>query len=80
MGSAHVKEVCHRLEEAGYREAAEAIRNRPPGGAVLTDQQKMDLWNVIRDWTGEVDAEAPDDVVKLREALEADHDVGRGGG
>lgn len=76
LGSAHVEEVCHRLDEAGYRESADAIRNRPPAGALLTHEQKVDLLNVTRDWIGEVGEEELGDAVRLREALEVDLDGG----
>jgi hypothetical protein len=70
LSAADVKEVCHRLDDAGYREAADLIRNRPPSGALLTRQQLVDLQSVLNVWIGEADVEALGDVVKLREALE----------
>jgi hypothetical protein len=75
LGEAHVKEVCHRLDDAGYRTTLELIRDRPPEGAPLTRRQKMELWKVLHDWLAEAGTEELDDVVKLCEALEADLDV-----
>ena len=70
----NVEEVCHRLDEAGYRETADAIRNRPQPGAVLTDEQTVDLREVLREWAREEAAEEPEDVARLRDALEAELD------
>lgn len=70
LSVAGVKEVCHRLDDTGYREAADLIRNRPPTGALLTRQQLVDLQGVLDAWIGEADVEGTGEVVKLREALE----------
>jgi hypothetical protein len=69
LSEAAVKEVCHRLDDAGSREAADLIRNRPPSGAALTRPQLLDLQGVLDAWIGEADVEGLDDVVKLRDAL-----------
>jgi hypothetical protein len=69
LSAAGVKEVCHRLDDAGYREAAELIRNRPSSGALLNRQQLVDLQDVLDAWIGEADVVGLGDVVKLREAL-----------
>ncbi len=65
-----VKEICHRLDEAGYRQLADLIRARPPTGAQLSHQELVDLRGVLEAWIGEADSDALTDVVKLREALE----------
>ena len=69
LSEASVEEVCHRLDDAGYREAADLNRDRPPTGALLTRQQLVDLRGVLDAWIGEAGAERPGDVVKLRKAL-----------
>jgi hypothetical protein len=84
VGSAHlsaagVEEVCHRLDDAGYRETAELIRDRPPTGALLTREQMVDLRDVLDEWIGEADAEGLAEVAKLREALETELEVGEDG-
>jgi hypothetical protein len=72
LGEYHVKEVCHRLDAAGYRTVFELIRNRPETGARLTGPQMRVLHRVLVEWIGEGDVRALDDVVKLREELEAE--------
>jgi hypothetical protein len=72
------QELLHRLDEASATGAAEAIRNRAPVGALLTDQQKTAVWNVIHDWIAEVGSEGLGHVLRLREALELDLDIGTG--
>lgn len=72
LGEYHVKEVCHRLDAAGYRTVFELIRNRPETGARLTRPQMRVLHRVLVEWIGEVDDGGLDDVVKLREELEAE--------
>ena len=72
LDAQRVEEVCHRLDEAGYRETADAIRNRPRAGAVLTDEQKVDLREVLREWARDEGADEPEDVATLRDALEAE--------
>ena len=68
----HLKEVCHRLDTAGYRTVFELIRDRPETGARLTRPQMSVLHAVLVEWIGEGDDRALDDVVKLREGLEAE--------
>jgi hypothetical protein len=72
LGEYHVKEVCHRLDAAGHRTVFELIRNRPETGARLTRSQMRLLHRVLVEWIGEGDEGALDDVVKLREELEAE--------
>jgi hypothetical protein len=72
LGEYHVKEVCHRLDAAGYRTVFELIRNRPETGARLTRSQMRVLHRVLVEWLSEQDDGGPDDVVKLREELEAE--------
>lgn len=76
VSEAGVKEVCHRLDDAGYRDTAELIRDRPPAGALLTRQQMVDLHDVLAAWIREADVEGLGDVVKLREALENELEAG----
>lgn len=72
VADAHVDEVSHRLDAAGYRDVAELIRDRPPTGALLTREQLVDLRDVLDGWIREADTETPADVVKLRDALESE--------
>jgi hypothetical protein len=72
LGEYHVEEVCHRLDVAGYRTVFELIRNRPETGARLTPAQMRVLHRVLVEWIGEGDEGAVEDVVKLREELEAE--------
>ena len=72
LGEYHVKEVCHRLDAAGYRTVFELIRNRPETGARLTRPQMRVLHRVLVEWIEEGGDEDLDDVVKLREELEAE--------
>jgi hypothetical protein len=76
LSEAGVKEVCHRLDDAGYRDTAELIRDRPPAGALLTREQIVDLHDVLAAWIREADEEGLGDVVKLREALETELEAG----
>jgi hypothetical protein len=70
MSAARVKEVCHRLDDAGYRHVADLIRDRPPTGALLTREQMVALRDVLDKWIDEANAEGLGDVVGLRDVLE----------
>lgn len=70
--------LLQRLDQARATGAAEAIRNRPRAGAVLTHHQKADVWNVIDAWLVEVGSDRLGQVLRLREALEVDLDIGTG--
>jgi hypothetical protein len=72
LGEYHVKEVCHRLDAAGYRTVFELIRDRPETGARLTRSQMRVLHRVLVEWISEQDDGGLDDVVKLSEELEAE--------
>jgi hypothetical protein len=56
----------------GLSTVFELIRNRPETGARLTGPQMRVLHRVLVEWIGEGDVSALDDVVKLREELEAE--------
>jgi hypothetical protein len=74
LGEFHVEEVCHRLDAAGYRTVFELIRNRPETGARLTRPQMRVFHRVLVEWIEEGGDQDLDDVVKLREELEAELD------
>lgn len=71
-GLAEGEELLAKLDAAGARSAADAIRNRGAAGAVFTHQQKVDVWNVIHDWLGYATTDELGEIMALREALELD--------
>jgi hypothetical protein len=73
---AKTQELIRRLDAAGAKGAADAIRNRIPAGAVFTHQQKSDLWNVIQAWLFESDTDTLGEVMDVRDELILDLDIG----
>jgi hypothetical protein len=63
MPAARVKEVCHRLDDAGYRNVADLIQDRPPTGALLSRRQMVELRDVLDKWIDEANGEGLGDVV-----------------
>jgi hypothetical protein len=72
------QELRQRLDAQGRKGALDAIDLRIPAGVVFTQQQKIDVWNVIHDWLEEVAADELGNVLGLREAIEGDvPEIGR---
>jgi hypothetical protein len=70
------EELIRRLETAGAKGAADAIRNRIPAGAVFTHQQKSDLWRVIEEWLVQSDTDTLGAIMGVRDELILDLDIG----